>query len=146
MSGIAAWAILGLATTVVAGCEAPAPQACEDRLTDTVAHVVDGDTLDGESYGRIRLALVDTPETGEAGSDEAAAFTQSLCPAGSRMAVDVDDGQPWDTTGTRRVAKVTCSGSNLNAALLEAGHAVILRSFCAVSEFAGEDWARADCR
>ena len=61
------------------------------------------------------------------------------------MLVDIDDGQPWDTTGTRRVAALGCAGGLLNAELLDAGHAIVLVGFCDVSQFADEPWARPWC-
>ncbi len=48
----------------------------------TVEYIVDGDTLDIGGY-RIRLTLVNTPESGQAGYEEAKQFTAALCPVGS---------------------------------------------------------------
>jgi endonuclease YncB( thermonuclease family) len=104
-----------------------------------VVAIVDGDTLDvGEE--RVRLALVDTPEIGEAGYGAAKAFTASLCPVGSNALVDEDDGQNEGSYG-RIVARVFCRSANLNAELVGAGHATIVTQFCSVSEFADEPWA-----
>ena len=137
--------LLVVAVALLAGCEDDVDDGCRDGVHDEVTRVVDGDTLDGAVCGRIRLALVDTPETNEPGFGEAAAFTESLCPVDALMEVDIDAGQPWDTTGTRRVALVRCGGENLNARLLEEGLADVLTEFCAVSEFAQDDWARDEC-
>ena len=41
----------------------------------------------------IRFTLVDTPERGQDGYEEATAFTERLCPEGSEVVVDEDDGQ-----------------------------------------------------
>lgn len=111
--------------------------------TGNVERIVDGDTLDIGGK-RIRLALVNSPEAGEAGYNEAKTFTASLCPVGSQATVDEDDGQTGGSYG-RTIAVVYCGGKNLNAELLDSGHAVILTEFCSVSEFALEDWA-AGCR
>jgi endonuclease YncB( thermonuclease family) len=110
-------------------------------FTGIVSKVVDGDTLDvGEI--RIRLALVNTPELDEEGYDSAKEYTSTLCPVGSRILVDQDDGQLQDDFG-RMLAKVTCSGTkNLNAELLYNGYAGILTQYCVESEFSIEDWAR----
>lgn len=108
--------------------------------TDTVTKIVDGDTIDTTQY-RIRLALVDTPEKYESGFASATSFTGNLCPVGSSILIDQDDGQKIDKYG-RIVAKVTCSGTNLNAALLENSHAIILNQYCTKSEFASESWAK----
>lgn len=109
-------------------------------MTDTIIKIVDGDTIDTEQY-RIRLALADTPEKYESGFADATSFTGNLCPVGSTILIDQDDGQKIDKYG-RIVAKVTCSGTNLNAALLENNHAKILNQFCTESEFAVESWAK----
>lgn len=122
----------------------PNPSGCRGTaacFTGTVAKIVDGDTLDVGST-RIRLALVNTPEVGQPGYQEAKDFTASVCPVGSQALVDEDDGQTEGSYG-RIVAVVYCGGKNLNAELLSAGHAVILTNFCAMSEFADESWATA---
>jgi len=107
-------------------------------FTATVTRIVDGDTLDvgGQS---IRLALVDTPERGALGYQEASDFTAARCPVGSAATVDEDDGQTQGSYG-RILAKVTCGGVLLNAELVGNGHAVVLSRFCGVSEFADEPW------
>ena len=47
-----------------------------------VEFIFDGDTLQVEGC-KIRLPLVDTPEKGESGYEEATQFTANLCPKGS---------------------------------------------------------------
>ncbi len=54
--------------------------------------IVEGDTLDFNNV-RVRLAMVNTPETGETGYEEAKMTTESECPIGSNALVDEDDGQ-----------------------------------------------------
>lgn len=108
-------------------------------VTDVVTKIVDGDTIDTEQY-RIRLSLVNTPEKNEPGFLEAASFTGNFCPVGSTISID-QDGQKIDKYG-RMIAKVTCSGTSLNAALLENNHASILTQYCSESEFASESWAK----
>src|SRR5437867_2980152 len=107
-------------------------------FTDTVAYIVDGDTLDVGST-RIRLALVNTPEVGQSRYTEAKHFTAQLCHIGSQALVDEDDGQTGGSYG-RMVAVVYCGGSNLNAELLHSGLAVLVTNYCGVSEFASESW------
>lgn len=123
-------------------------------FTATVTKIVDGDTLDVDYQNttRIRLALTNTPERGQDGWAEATAFTKQMCPVGSYVVVDEDDGQIEGSYG-RMIAKVTCSGGLtfdaqdgkpglvINSELLEAGHAVISTNFCDESEFAAEAWA-----
>ena len=123
---------------------APAPddrcKGTAECLEGEVTDIVDGDTLYIDDV-KIRLALVDSPEVGEAGYDNATEFAASLCPVGSQATADQDDLQREDEYG-RMIAVVYCDGSNLNEDLLESGHAVILTQYCAVSEFGGEAWAK----
>lgn len=107
---------------------------------DTVTKIVDGDTLYVGDV-KIRLALVDTPEVGEDGFEEATQFAKNLCPVGSNATVDQDDEQLYDWYG-RMLAVVYCDGKNLNEELLEKGHAVILTQYCDESEFGNQAWAR----
>jgi endonuclease YncB( thermonuclease family) len=107
---------------------------------DTITKIIDGDTIDTEQY-RIRLALVDTPEKYESGFSAATSFTSNLCPIGSTISIDQDDGQKIDKYG-RIVAKVTCSNTNLNEALLENMHANIMIQYCSISEFSSESWTK----
>jgi endonuclease YncB( thermonuclease family) len=55
--------------------------------------------------------------------------------------VDQDGKQMFDRYG-RMIAVVYCDGALLNAELLFAGHAVIMKGFCKASEFGDEDWAK----
>ena len=107
-------------------------------FTDTVAYIVDGDTLVVGST-RIRLTLVNSPEVGQPGYTEAKQFTAQSCPVGSSALVDEDDGQTGGSYG-RMIALVYCGGVNLNAALLGSGNAVLVTYYCSVSEFADEAW------
>src|SRR3989449_2897175 len=107
-------------------------------FTDSVAYIVDGDTLDVGST-RIRLALVNSPELGQPGYTEAKQFTAQTCPVGSSALVDEDDGQTGGSYG-RMIAVVYCGGVNLNARLLSSGNAVLVTYYCSVSEFAAEPW------
>ena len=54
--------------------------------------IVDGDTLDVNNVW-VRLAMVNIPETGETGYEEAKMTTESECPIGSNALVDEVDGQ-----------------------------------------------------
>jgi len=106
--------------------------------------ITDGDTLYVDGV-KIRLTLVDTPESNEAGYREAAMFTRSICPVGSTALVDEDDGQTQKSYG-RTIAVVYCGKHNLNKELLDSGHAEIYKRFCSVSEFSNEAWAYSYCR
>ena len=109
-------------------------------ISGYVTDIVDGDTIkvDGQS---IRFALANTPEYGEAGYDQATKFIGTICPRGSAVLVDEDDGQTQRSFG-RIIAVVYCNNINLNQAVLEQGFAEISTKFCSVSEFSGESWAQ----
>jgi len=107
-------------------------------FTDSVTHIVDGDTLDVGDV-RIRLTLVNSPEVGQPGYSEAKDFTNRTCPVGTTALVDEDDGQTGGSYG-RTVALVFCGSTNLNAELLRTGNAVLVPDFCVVSEFARDSW------
>ncbi len=109
-------------------------------FTDYVTRIVDGDTIHTATL-KIRLSLTNTPETYQDGFIEAADFTKSLCPVGSRIIVDQDDLQRVDQYG-RVLAKVFCGDKILNSELLYNGHANILKQYCSTSEFSGESWAK----
>ena len=127
---------------IISVIPAPEPQehgGAGEILEGEVTGIVDGDTLYIEGV-KIRLALVDSPEYGEAGFDEAKDFASSICPEGSQATADQDDWQLEDQYG-RMIAVVYCGGKNLNHELLKSGHAVILTEYCSVSEFGDETWA-----
>lgn len=111
-----------------------------DCFRGIVTEIVDGDTLDVNNV-RVRLAMVNTPEAGEKGYDEATDTTESECPVGSEALVDEDDGQKGGSFG-RLIGVVYCHGniSSLNEILLETDKALLYEDFCGVSEFADEDW------
>ncbi|TMI32933.1 hypothetical protein E6H29_01360 [Candidatus Bathyarchaeota archaeon] len=110
-------------------------------LTGGVTYIVDGDTLDVGST-RVGLALVNTPEAGQTGYQEAKDFTAQTCPVGTQALVDEDDGQTAGSYG-RTIAVVYCGGVNLNEALLKSGYAELVSYYCSVSEFADQAWT--DC-
>ena len=108
-------------------------------ITGIVTNVVDGDTIRvGEDY--IRLALTSTPEMSEAEGVSARTFVKAVCPVGSSVIVDEDDGQTEGSYG-RIIGKVTCNERNLNEVILNYDHGIIDTSFCEISEFGAEDWA-----
>jgi endonuclease YncB( thermonuclease family) len=109
-------------------------------ISGQVTKIVDGDTIYLKDY-KIRLSLTNTPEKYEKGFKEATSFTSKLCPVGSTITVDQDDGQVKGSYG-RMIAKVYCGKTLLNSALLDKGLGTIDTRFCSVSEFANENWAK----
>lgn len=94
----------------------------------TVTYIVDGDTVDVSSVGRIRLADIDAPDAGEAGKEAATNYISSLIYQ-KTVYVDIDDVYGTDVYG-RIVAVLYVyydadNVKNVNKAMLDAGHATI---------------------
>jgi len=68
----------------------PVTPTWEIDAQGTVTYIVDGDTFDVNSVGRIRLADIDCPDQGEAGCQEATNYVSSLI-NGKTVYVDIDD-------------------------------------------------------
>src|SRR2546421_7257790 len=119
----------------VTGPQCRGTAAC---FTETVTHIVDGDTLDVGST-RIRLTLVNSPEVGQPGYAEGKEFTNRTCPVGTQALVDEDDGQTGGSYG-RMVALVYCQGTKLKGGLLRSGNAGLGPDFCPVGEVARHPW------
>ena len=109
-------------------------------ISGFVTRVIDGDTIVVGDQS-IRFSLVNTPEWGDFDYTQARNFIENICPVGSKVLVDEDDGQTQGSYG-RIIAKIYCNQLNLNEEILEVGHAVILPQFCDVSEFADDPWAQ----
>ncbi len=116
---------------------------CEKCHVGAVTEIEDGDTIfvNGKP---LRLALANAPEKHEDGFNEANTFVAKTCPVGMSVLVDIDDERPTDSYG-KAIAKITCGKTNLNAALLEKGHAVPYSAFCSASEFLDEQWGADAC-
>ena len=109
-------------------------------ISGFVTRVIDGDTIVVGDKS-IRFALVNTPEWGDFDYTQAKYFIETICPVGSKVLVDEDDGQTEGSYG-RIIAKIYCNELNLNEEILEVGHALILPEFCKVSEFSQDSWAK----
>ena len=118
----------------------PTAAAWEIDATGVVYHVVDGDTIDVDTIGRVRLADVNAPEVGQPGYEAAKDFVNAT--VGDReVFLDVDDVYGTDVYG-RSVCVVyvrhnATSLMNVNEALLEA-HLAILDDFD--NEFDPSTW------
>ena len=131
--------------TSLSNSQTPLSQSTEcrgsaDCFRGIVIDVVDGDTLDVNNVC-VRLAMVNTPEEGEEGYNEAKEFTESEYSVGSEALVDEDDGQIAGSFG-RLIGIVFCNGnsSSLNELLLETDNAFIYQDFCGDSEFSNDGW------
>ena len=79
--------LIGIAVVVVAVQNPPEDDSVQYRFSGIITEITDGDTLDfrilNGSNITIRLSLVDTPERGELGYEEASEFAATVCPVGS---------------------------------------------------------------
>jgi hypothetical protein len=108
-------------------------------ITGTVTKIVDGDTIHVDEQS-VRFALASAPELSGYGGIESRDFIQTICPVGSTVLVDEDDGQILGSYG-RMVGVVYCNGVILNSELLDADLGYLENQFCDSSEFAEESWA-----
>ena len=106
----------------------------EPFIIANVTKVIDGDTIDIETGERIRFAIVNTPERGQPGYQEAKQWTTDRC-LGEYAVIDIDDSQP--PTYGRQVGLVYCGveGHFVNLELLQQDLAVVMHKFCKISEF-----------
>jgi len=108
-------------------------------VNDTVTNVIDGNIIETQNHGLIKLALVKTPEQGQDGYQDAKDFTTEMCMNKTAL-IDQDGGQPADSSG-RKIAVVYCDGWNINEELYYGGYAEIDAQQCGKSRFASEQWA-----
>jgi len=103
-------------------------------IVANVTKVIDGDTIDIQGGERIRFAIVNTPERGEPGYQEAKQWIIDRC-LGKTAVIDLDHKQP--RTYNRLVGLVYCDvqGYFVNLELLQQGLAVVMPQFCKYSEF-----------
>jgi endonuclease YncB( thermonuclease family) len=106
----------------------------EPFIIANVTKVIDGDTIDIASGERIRFAIVNTPERGQLGYQEAKQWTTDRC-LGKTAVIDLDSAQPL--TYGRLVGLVYCDveAHFVNLELLQQGLAVVMHRYCEISEF-----------
>ena len=136
--------IIGIAVVVVAVQNPPEDDSVQYRFSGIITEITDGDTLDfrilNGSNITIRLSLVDTPERGELGYEEASEFAATVCPVGSDAIFVQDSWQKVDKYD-RSLGLVYCNDMMLNEMLLSSGHSEIFEIYCNESEFGSQDWA-----
>ncbi len=81
--------------------------------------------------------MVDTPERGQEGYQEAKNFVKDLC-LDKDGKVNIDDGQRRGDRYGREVGVVYCDGININKELMENNLARIYTEYCDISEFKNE--------
>ena len=117
------------------------------NVTGTITKVIDGNTLDVNGK-MIQLAMVHSIEKGDPRWWEAVHFISVVCPVHSPVVVDPDDNNnnqkfPF-SNNMIIVAVVYCGGVNLNEAILDVKLATIDSRLCYTSEFADEEWIKAN--
>ncbi len=111
---------------LLAGCGAQSPCGPSNGK---VVNIVDGDTVDLESGVRIRLLLVNTPETTGGKTDcfgqEAKAFTAAALD-GKQVSLQYDPDAVCKDRFGRTLAYVSADGKEVNTALVKGGYACAL--------------------
>ena len=110
---------------------------CQAEFSGKCTYVTDGDTIEVDGLGKIRMVGVNTPERGVEGYICSKRFVQKLC-LDKEVSLDIDDSKNTDKYG-RYLAVVIVDGKNLNEMLLKEGLAEIM--YIPPSEFYPYDWA-----
>lgn len=113
---------LALACIGLSACGAggsPGEEGAGARVTG----VIDGDTVDVEGLGRVRLIGVDTPEKGRCGDDAATRFTRARLLG---QVVEYELGVEPEDRYERTLAYLSREGQMHNRALLSEGYAKVL--------------------
>ena len=115
-----------------------------EAVIGSITRIVDGDTIhfNGDVY---RLSLIDTPERGEDGFNEATGALEELCPKGSTAYMEADSLQGLDRYG-RYLGVVWCEGNDYSTTAGEyLSDLGLLKkfytNFCGSAEAATERWA-----
>ena len=109
---------------------------CQEEFTGICTYVTDGDTIEVDGLGKIRMVGVNTPERGVEGYICSKRFVQKLC-LNREVSLDIDDSKNTDRYG-RYLAVVIVDGKNLNEMLLKENLAEIM--YMPPSEFYPYDW------
>ena len=120
----------------------PTPECSGDArcIPGIITKIIDGDTV--KVYGKsVRFSLSSAPELDESGGIKSKEFIENICPVGSTVLVDEDDGQTQGSYG-RIIGVIYCNGLNLNEELVDSGLGDVTRGFCNTSEFSNDVWAQ----
>ncbi len=102
--------------------------------------VIDGDTISINDKQFINLSLVSAPELSEKDGNDSKVFLEAICPVGSKIIIDEDDGH-LQKSHDMMIAQVFCNGMSMNAEMIYNNYAIIDDEFCGSSEFTFESWA-----
>ncbi len=138
--------ILGVAVAIMLAIHIspPIPPQCSHDAgvcyETTLLRVIDGDTVKDSNDKSIVFSLVSAPELDEKGGNDSKIFLEAICPIGSKITVDEDDGQ-IQGSHDKTIAQVYCNGMSMNAEMIYNNHATIDVRSCGASEFTFELWA-----
>ena len=115
--------VVSVATVAEQAVVPTAPPTVTATPPLTVAHVVDGDTVDMSDGTTIRLIGIDTPERGECGADEA---TDTLATILGDQQVILVPGARDDVDRYGRLLRYIdlADGTDVDLAMIESGHAI----------------------
>lgn len=106
----------------VSGASTPLPGTLDPAETGIVSHVVDGDTVDVDGVGRIRVIGIDTPERGACGYESA---TQAMSVLVLGRQVSLVPGAIEDSDRYGRILRYVDVGSrDAGLSLIEDGWAI----------------------
>ena len=106
----------------------------------TVTKIVDGHSIHVDDQ-YVRFALSSAPYVKSIDGMNAKNLLEYICPVGSEVLVDEDDGQPPEG-GSRVIGVVHCNDMILNKELLDSSLGYLSDRFCGSSEFASSSWAQ----
>ena len=119
---------LGFATLLGLQLEQVTSPSPEESLatyeTQTLARVIDGDTIETTNGERVRLIGIDAPERGEAGFDEAKEYLERLLDPGDDVILQPGK-DTYDRYG-RQLAYVYLGDVFINEAMIASGWALPL--------------------
>ncbi len=142
--------ILGVAVAVMLVIPISPPtqlQCSNDKgacYESTLLTVIDGDTIKNSDNNSIHFSLVLAPELDENEGENSKIFLEAICPIGSKITVDEDDGQ-LQGSDDGIVAQVHCNGMSMNAEMVFNNYAMVDVRHCDNSEFTFELWA-SECK
>jgi endonuclease YncB( thermonuclease family) len=107
---------------MVSGTSTPGPGTPDQGATGIVSHVVDGDTVDVDGVGRIRVIGIDTPERGACGY-ESATQAMSVLVLGRQLTLVPGATEDADRYG-RLLRYVDVGSRDAGLTLIEDGWAI----------------------
>ena len=106
----------------------------------TVTKIIDGNSIHVDDQ-YVRFALASAPYLKGPGGMDSKNLIETICPVGSQVLVDEDDGQPPEGH-SRVIGVVHCNDMILNKELLDSALGYLNDRFCDSSEFASSSWAQ----